>query len=72
MVEDVDAVGDVVDGDVEDEGAVEDVHPPTDAYKCPLWMSSTQGGRLETSWAEGVVTGGLWTALATASAILWA
>ena len=31
MVEDVNAVGDVVDGDVEDEGAVEDVHPPTDA-----------------------------------------
>ena len=32
MVEDVNAVGDVVDGDVEDEGAVEDVHPPTDAF----------------------------------------
>ena len=32
LVEDVNAVGDVVDGDVEDEGAVEDVHPPTDAF----------------------------------------
>ena len=28
LVEDVNAVGDVVDGDVEDEGAVEDVYPP--------------------------------------------
>ena len=32
LVEDVNAVGDVVGGDVEDEGAVEDVHPPTDAF----------------------------------------
>ena len=32
LVEGVNAVGDVVDGDVEDEGAVEDVHPPTDAF----------------------------------------
>ena len=32
LVEDVNAVGDVVDGDVEGEGAVEDVYPPTDAF----------------------------------------
>ena len=32
LVEGVNAVGDVVDGDVEGEGAVEDVYPPTDAF----------------------------------------
>ena len=40
--------------------------------KCPLWMSSTQVGKLETNWAEGAVAGGLWAASAAANATLWA
>ena len=41
-------------------------------HKCPLWMSSTQVGKLETNWAEGAVAGGLWAASAAANATLWA
>ena len=40
--------------------------------QCPLWMSSTQVGKLETDWAEGAVAGGLRAASATANATLWA
>ena len=49
LVENVNAVGDVVDGDVEDEGAVEDVYPPTDA----LTTTAPSEGTMSASDGEG-------------------
>ena len=51
LVEDVNAVGDVVGGDVEDEGAVEDVHPPTDAFTTTA-QHSREGEFLSPKWGS--------------------
>ena len=42
-------------------------------HKCPLWMSSTQWGRVTTVWAEELVAGGRAADMAAVgSVLLWA